>query len=190
VYGYWPANAEGNDLIVWAGPDSDEIAVRWTFPRQKKGRYLSLADYVRPRDSGERDVLAFQAVTMGPKVTERATELFEADAYTDYLYLHGLGVEMAEALAEYWHARIRRELDIHHDDATDVEELFKLGYRGARFSFGYPACPDLAQRKPLFELLDAGRIGLELSEEFQLDPEQATDAVVIHHPEAMYFSAK
>lgn len=190
VYGYWPANAEGDDLIVWAGPDSDEVAARWTFPRQRKGRNLCLADYFRPIDSGERDVVAFQAVTMGPKVTERAMELFNADAYTDYLYLHGLGVEMAEALAEYWHARIRRELDIHHDDADDVEELFKLGYRGARFSFGYPACPDLAQRKPLAELLDIGRIGLELSEEFQLHPEQATDALVVHHPEAMYFSAR
>ncbi|QBI21367.1 methionine synthase [Egibacter rhizosphaerae] len=190
VYGYWPANGDGNDIVVWAGPDSDEEAARWTLPRQTKGRQLCMADYLRPIESGERDAIAFQAVTVGPKVSERTAELFAQDAYTDYLYLHGLGVEMAEALAEYWHRRIREELDIHHQDAAEVEELFKLNYQGARFSFGYPACPDLEQRKPLFDLLDGSRIGLDLSEEFQLHPEQATDALVFHHPEARYFSAR
>ncbi len=190
VYGYWPANADGDDLIIWAGPDTDEVAARYTFPRQRRGKQLCLADFFRPLESGERDVVALQAVTVGPHVSQRTAQLFEQDAYTDYLFLHGVGVEMAEALAEYWHQRIRVELDIHHDDADDVEELFRLGYRGARYSFGYPACPDLEQRKSLIDLLDASRIGLELSEEFQLVPEQATDALVVHHPEARYFNAR
>jgi 5-methyltetrahydrofolate--homocysteine methyltransferase len=175
---------------VWAGPDSDEEAARFTFPRQTKGKRLCIADFFRPLPSGERDVIAFHVVTMGPRVSERAQELFAGDAYTDYLYLHGLGVEMAEALAELWHARIRAELGIHGDDADSPEELFKQGYRGSRYSFGYAACPDLEARKPLFELLDAGRIGLELSEEFQLHPEQSTDALIVHHPEAKYFNAR
>ncbi len=190
VYGYWPANSDGNDLIIWDGPDSDEVAVRYTFPRQQRGQRLCLPDFFRPVDSGERDVVAFQAVTVGPRISERTAELFEEDAYTDYLYLHGVGVEMAEALAEYWHQRVRTELDIHHDDDDDVEGLFRLNYRGARYSFGYPACPDLEHRKPLIDLLDASRIGLQLSEEFQLVPEQATDALVVHHPEGRYFNAR
>jgi 5-methyltetrahydrofolate--homocysteine methyltransferase len=190
VHGYYPANADGNDLIVWAGPDSSEEAARFTFPRQTKGRRLCIADFFKPVSSGTRDVLALHAVTMGPRVSERAAELFAADAYTDYLYLHGLGVEMAEALAELWHARIRAELGIAGDDAPDREDLFRQGYRGSRYSFGYAACPDLSARKPLFDLLDAGRIGLELSEEFQLHPEQSTDALIVHHPEAKYFNAR
>jgi 5-methyltetrahydrofolate--homocysteine methyltransferase len=190
VHGYWPANADGNDLIVWAGPDSDEEAARFTFPRQTSGRRLCIADFFRPLSSGERDVIGFHAVTMGPRVSERAAELFAADAYTDYLYLHGLGVEMAEALAELWHARVRAELGIADADASEVEALFRQDYRGSRYSFGYAACPDLESRKPLFDLLDAGRIGLELSEEFQLHPEQSTDALIVHHPEAKYFNAR
>ncbi len=190
VYGYWPANGDGNNVVVWAGPDSDEEVARFTFPRQTKGRRLCIADFFRPLHSGERDVIAFQAVTMGPRVSQRAAELFEAGRYTDYLFLHGLGVEMAEALAEYWHGRIRVELGIADDDADTVEALFRQGYRGSRYSFGYAACPDLEARRPLFELLEADRIGLELSEEFQLHPEQATDALVVHHPEAKYFNAR
>jgi 5-methyltetrahydrofolate--homocysteine methyltransferase len=190
VHGYWPCNASGNDLIVWAGPDSDEEVARFTFPRQTTGRRLCIADFFRPVSSGSRDVVAFQAVTMGPRVSERAAELFAADAYTDYLYLHGLGVEMAEALAEVWHARVRAELGIGADDAVSAEELFQQGYRGSRYSFGYAACPDLESRRVLFDLLAAERIGLELSEEFQLHPEQSTDALVVHHPEAKYFNAR
>jgi 5-methyltetrahydrofolate--homocysteine methyltransferase len=190
VHGYWPANAEGNDLIVWDGPDSEVEAARFTFPRQTKGKRLCIADFFRPVSSGERDVIAFHAVTMGRRVSERAADLFAADAYTDYLYLHGLGVEMAEALAELWHARIRRELGIDGADADTPHGLFTQGYQGSRYSFGYAACPDLAARKPLFDLLDASRLGLELSEEFQLHPEQSTDALVVHHPEAKYFNAR
>ena len=190
VYGYWQANGHGNELTVWAAPGEDEAAATFSFPRQRTGRRLSIPDFFRPAESGERDVIAFQAVTVGRRVSERAQELFAADRYTDYLYLHGLGVEMAEALAEYWHKRVREELDIAGADAADMQELFDQGYQGSRYSFGYAACPDLAARKPLFELLEAQRIGLELSEEFQLVPEQSTDAFVVHHPDAKYFNAR
>ncbi len=190
VHGYFACQSEGNDLLVYEGPESDGVAARFTFPRQTRGRRLCIADFFRSVESGERDVIAFHAVTMGRRVSERAAELFAADAYTDYLYLHGIGVEMAEALAELVHKRIRAELGIGGDDADDVAGLFKQGYRGSRYSFGYAACPDLESRKPLFDLLDAGRIGLELSEEFQLVPEQSTDALIVHHPEAKYFNAR
>jgi 5-methyltetrahydrofolate--homocysteine methyltransferase len=190
VYGYFSCQAEGNDVVVYSSPDSDEVAARFTFPRQTRGRRLCLADYFRPVASGERDVIALHLVTMGSRVSERAAELFADHRYTDYLYLHGLGVEMAEALAEYWHARVRAELGIAQDDADTPEGLFKQGYQGSRYSFGYAACPDLEARRPLFDLLDAGRIGLELSEEFQVHPEQSTDALIVHHPEAKYFNAR
>jgi 5-methyltetrahydrofolate--homocysteine methyltransferase len=190
VHGYFACQSEGNDLLVYAEPEGDEVAARFTFPRQTRGRRLCISDFFRSTASGERDVIAFSAVTMGPRVSERAAELFAADAYTEYLYLHGLGVEMAEALAEMWHKRIRAELAIDGDDAPDPAGLFKQGYRGSRYSFGYAACPDLEARKPLVDLLDAGRIGLELSEEFQLVPEQSTDALIVHHPEATYFNAR
>ncbi|CAN5251052.1 methionine synthase [soil metagenome] len=190
VYGYFACNGDGDDLVVYAGPDDDEVAVRFSFPRQSRGRRLCIADFFRPLASGERDVLGLHCVTMGPRVSERAGRLFAEDRYTDYLYLHGVGVEMAEALAELWHARVRAELGIAGDDAEKLEELFRQGYRGSRYSFGYPACPDLDQRKPLCDLLDVGRVGVELSEEFQLHPEQSTDALIVHHPEAKYFNAR
>jgi 5-methyltetrahydrofolate--homocysteine methyltransferase len=198
VYGYFACNAQGDDLLVYEDRESDTIAARFSFPRQPGDRRLCIADYFRPtrasapelNPDGQRDVIAFHLVTMGRRVTERAAELFAEDRYTEYLYLHGLGVEMAEALAELWHARIRRELNISSDDAATPEGLFKQGYRGSRYSFGYPACPDLEERKPLFDLLDASRIGVELSEEFQLHPEQSTDALIVHHPEARYFSVR
>ena len=190
VYGYFACASEDNDLLVYAAPDGDEVVARFTFPRQTRGRRLCIADFFRDVDAGERDVIAFQAVTMGPRVTERAAELFAADRYTEYLYLHGLGVEMAEALAEMWHRRVRVELGIAGDDADDLQELFRQGYRGSRYSFGYAACPDLEARRPLVDLLDAGRIGVELSEEYQLVPEQSTDALIVHHPEAKYFNAR
>ncbi|CAN5575713.1 methionine synthase [soil metagenome] len=190
VHGYFSCQSEGNDLIVYAAPDSDDVAARFNFPRQTRGRRLSIPDFFKSAGSGQRDVIAFHAVTMGRRISEHAAELFADNAYTEYLYLHGLGVEMAEALAELWHKRIRTELGIADDDAPSPEGLFKQGYRGSRYSFGYAACPDMESRQPLFELLDAGRIGLQLSEEFQLDPEQSTDALVVHHPEAKYFNAR
>jgi 5-methyltetrahydrofolate--homocysteine methyltransferase len=190
VYGYFPCNGDGDDVVIYDAPDSDTVAARWSLPRQSSGRHLCIADFFRPLDSGERDVIALQCVTVGDRVTERAGELFLQDRYTEYLYLHGLGVETAEALAEYWHARVRAELGIAGADADTPEGLFRQGYQGSRYSFGYAACPDLEMRAPLVELLDAQRIGVALSESFQLHPEQSTDAFVVHHPEARYFNAR
>jgi 5-methyltetrahydrofolate--homocysteine methyltransferase len=190
VYGYFACNSDGNDLLVYEAPDSDTVVATFSFPRQTSGRHLCISDFFRPASSGERDVIAFHTVTMGSRVAERAAELFAEDRYTDYLYLHGLGVEMAEAMAEHWHARIRAELGIADADADTPEELFRQGYQGSRYSFGYAACPNLEDRRQLFELLEPERIGLELSEEFQIHPEQSTDALIVHHPEAKYFNAR
>ncbi len=188
VYGYFPCNADGNDLVVWRS-DGSEWA-RFTFPRQRRDRRLCLADFFRPVGSGERDVVAFHVVTMGRSASEATARLFAADRYREYLELHGVTVEMAEALAEYWHKRIREELGIAGGDADDLDELFDQGYQGSRYSFGYPACPDLEEQRKIFELLRPERIGVELSEEFQLHPEQSTSAVIVHHPEAKYFNAR
>jgi 5-methyltetrahydrofolate--homocysteine methyltransferase len=186
VYGYFRCVSEGNDLVV-LGEDGAE-AERFTFPRQRRDRRLCLADFFRPRESGQTDVVAFQLATMGPRVSQATGELFAKNAYREYLELHGLSVQLTEALAEYWHARIRRELGFAALDPDNIEDFFRLGYRGARYSFGYPACPDLGDRAKVVRLLKPGRIGVELSEEMQLHPEQSTDAIVVHHPEAKYFS--
>ncbi len=186
VYGYFPCVAKGDDLIILG--EGQEERTRFTFPRQRRDRHLCLADYFRPEESGQTDVVCLQLVTVGQRISERTAELFAADSYRDYLELHGLSVQLAEALAEYWHARVRDELGFGDEDPEDVEEFFKLGYRGARYSFGYPACPDLEERAKVAELLRPERIGVSLSEEFQLHPEQSTDAIVVHHPEAKYFS--
>ncbi|MEV7177045.1 methionine synthase [Kitasatospora sp. NPDC093679] len=188
IYGYFPANSKGDDLIVHNEDGSERT--RFTFPRQRRGRRLCLADFFRPEDSGERDVVALQVVTMGNRVSEAANELFAANAYRDYLELHGLSVQLAEALAEFWHARVRYELGFGDEDPQDVRDMFALKYRGARFSLGYGACPELEDRAKIAELLKPERIGVVLSEEFQLHPEQSTDAIVIHHPEAKYFNAR
>jgi 5-methyltetrahydrofolate--homocysteine methyltransferase len=191
VYGYFPAVSEGNDLVVLhhEGPQQGEERLRFTFPRQTRDRHLCLADFFRPRESGETDVVAFHLVTMGAKVSESTAKLYAANAYRDYLELHGLSVQLTEALAEMWHARIREELSFGADDDPDLDAILRQGYRGSRYSFGYPACPDLADRAKLVELLEPGRIGVELSEELQLHPEQSTDAIIVHHPEAKYFNA-
>ena len=188
VYGFFPAQSEGDDLIVYDADGSGREAVRFTFPRQPKRRRLCISDFFRPVESGDMDVVAFHVVTMGARVSERAAELFEANEYREYLYLHGLGVEMAEALAEFWHKRVREELGIAADDSPKIEDLFGQGYHGSRYSFGYPACPNLEDQKQIFDLLDPERIGVSLSEEFQLVPEQSTSAIIVHHPEAKYFS--
>ncbi|MER7998957.1 methionine synthase [Streptomyces sp. NPDC095613] len=188
VYGYFPCVSKGDDLIL-LGDDGAE-RTRFTFPRQRRGRRLCLADFFRPEDSGETDVVGLQVVTVGSKIGAATAELFEANAYRDYLELHGLSVQLAEALAEYWHARVRSELGFAGEDPADVEGMFALKYRGARFSLGYGACPDLEDRAKIAELLEPERIGVRLSEEFQLHPEQSTDAIVIHHPEAKYFNAR
>jgi 5-methyltetrahydrofolate--homocysteine methyltransferase len=186
VYGYFPAVSKGDDLIV-LGEDGAE-RVRFAFPRQRRDRRLCLADFFRSQESGETDVVAFQVATMGRKISEFTAELFERNAYRDYLEVHGLSVQLTEALAEHWHARIREELGFGGEDPDDVEAFFKLGYRGARYSFGYPACPDLEDQRQVQELLRFERIGVDLSEEFQLHPEQSTSAIVLHHPEAKYFA--
>ncbi|MFH8982512.1 methionine synthase [Streptomyces varsoviensis] len=188
VYGYFPCVSKGDDLIVLHEDGSERT--RFTFPRQRRGRRLCLADFFRPQESGETDVVGFQVVTVGSKIGEATAELFGANAYRDYLELHGLSVQLAEALAEYWHARVRAELGFGGEDPADVEDMFALKYRGARFSLGYGACPDLEDRAKIAELLEPERIGVLLSEEFQLHPEQSTDAIVIHHPQAKYFNAR
>jgi 5-methyltetrahydrofolate--homocysteine methyltransferase len=191
VYGYYPVVSEGDDLVLLAEPSIDAAErYRFTFPRQRHGRHLCLADFFRSRESGETDVLGLQLVTVGSRVAEVTSELFAKDAYRDYLELHGLSVQLTEALAEYWHKRMRAELGFGGEDPERTEEYFDLHYRGARFSFGYGACPNLEDRAKLVELLEPERIGVKLSEEFQLHPEQSTDALVLHHPEATYFNAK
>jgi 5-methyltetrahydrofolate--homocysteine methyltransferase len=190
VYGYWPCYSEGDDVVVLdPGTQSGEVA-RFTFPRQQRDRFLCLADFFRPKDSGELDVIGFHLVTMGAHVSEVTAELFADNAYRDYLELHGLSVQLAEAMAEYWHARVRAELGISAGDAPDLAGILKQGYTGERYSFGYPACPDLDDRAKIVALLRPERIGVVLSEELQLHPEQSTDALILHHPEATYFNAR
>ncbi|MFD4027041.1 methionine synthase [Streptomyces sp. NPDC058576] len=188
VYGYFPCVSKGEDLILLHEDGSERT--RFTFPRQRRGRRLCLADFFRPEESGETDVIGLQIVTVGSRIGEATAELFAANSYRDYLELHGLSVQLAEALAEYWHARVRSELGFAGEDPADVEDMFALKYRGARFSLGYGACPDLEDRAKIADLLQPERIGVHLSEEFQLHPEQSTDAIVIHHPEAKYFNAR
>jgi 5-methyltetrahydrofolate--homocysteine methyltransferase len=186
VYGYFRCVSEGDDLIV-LGEHGGERE-RFTFPRQERDDRLCLADFFRPASSGETDVVAFQLATMGSAVSGATAELFAANAYREYLELHGLSVQLTEALAEYWHARVRKELGIASEDPADLDGFFSVKYQGARYSIGYPACPDLADRAKIARLLEPERIGVELSEEMQLHPEQSTDAIVIHHPAARYFS--
>ncbi len=204
VYGYFPAVSDGDDLVILHhGPDGfagmpsfdggsggepGTERMRFTFPRQSRDRHLCLSDFVAAKESGKVDIVPFQLVTMGNRVSEAANELYARNEYREYLELHGLSVQLTEALAEFWHARVRDELGFATEDPHEVEGLFKLEYRGARYSFGYPACPELEDRVKLVELLKPEVIGVTLSEELQLHPEQSTDAMVLHHPEAKYFS--
>jgi 5-methyltetrahydrofolate--homocysteine methyltransferase len=190
VYGYFPVQSRGDDLIVYHA-DSIQTAprewLRFTFPRQADRRRLCIADFFRSGESGEFDVLGVQLVTVGPRASDAAQELFKANKYQDYLYLHGFGVESAEALAELWHKRMRQELGFGSEDSPRTREVFQQGYRGSRYSFGYPACPNLEDRAKLLELLRPESIGVTLSENFMLVPEQSTDAIIVHHPQAKYF---
>ncbi|MCA9307707.1 MAG: hypothetical protein KDA16_14350, partial [Phycisphaerales bacterium] len=190
VYGWFPAQSQGDDLIVYDPQDHGREIERFTFPRQPDRRRLCIADFFRTVDSGEMDVLGLHCVTMGEEVSRRARELFEADAYTDYLHLHGMGVECAEALAELWHKRMRTEMGIAGGDSAVISDLFVQRYRGSRYSFGYPACPDMSDQEKLFRLLKPERIGCHLTENWQIDPEQSTSAIIVHHPEARYFNVK
>jgi 5-methyltetrahydrofolate--homocysteine methyltransferase len=191
VYGYFPCYSEGNDLVILhhEGDNKGKERKRFTFPRQTRDRRLCISDFFASKESGKTDVVAFHVVTMGSTVSEAAAKLFAANNYREYLELHGLSVQLTESLAEHWHARMREELSVKADDSADLQGILDQGYRGSRYSFGYPACPDLEQQVQLCELLDPARIGVELSEEFQLHPEQSTSAIIVHHPEAKYFNA-
>ena len=205
VYGYFPAVSEGEKVHILPlpadGEEPDPTAepvVTFEFPRQQRGRYLAIPDFIRSREraieAGQVDVMPFQLVTMGQPIADFANEIYAANEYRDYLEVHGIGVQLTEALAEFWHQRIRSELAFSdgttaaRDDSDDTRDFFDLKYRGARYSFGYGSCPDLESRRGLVELLQPERIGVELSEELQLHPEQSTDAFVLYHPEAKYFN--
>ena len=192
TYGYWPCHSEGNTLIVGTPEDPARELTRFEFPRQGRDRRLCLADFFRDADEAAElgpDVIAFQLVTMGARVAEETAKLFASDSYREYLELHGLSVQLTEALAEMWHARVREDLGLDGNGEMDAM-IRDQDYRGSRYSFGYPACPDLADRAKLVDLVEPGRIGVVLSEELQLHPEQSTDALVVHHPEAKYFNAR
>jgi 5-methyltetrahydrofolate--homocysteine methyltransferase len=189
TWGYFPVNSEGDDLVVWTDDDRTTERLRFTFPRQQKDRFLCISDFFRSVDSGEKDYAGFHVVTIGDRATEREQELFAADKYQDYLLLHGLSVEMAEALAELWHRRIREEWGFADEDGPTLAGLFRQQYRGSRYSWGYPACPELEDQAKVAELLDVERIGVTLTEEFHLVPEQSTSAIIVPHPEAKYFIA-
>ncbi len=192
VYGYFPANGDGEDLVIWEDERRDTERARFSFPRQQEEPFYCIADFFRPIDSGEADYAAFHIVTMGARVSERTRELFDQDRYQDYLLLHGLGVEMAEALAEFWHHRVRTEWGFVAEDGPTLTGLFRQKYRGGRYSWGYPACPDLEDNETVAELLGADRLGIEVSEEtgYQYQPEQTTSAIICHHPQAKYFIAR
>jgi 5-methyltetrahydrofolate--homocysteine methyltransferase len=189
AYGHFAANAEGNDLVIWKDESRSSEWMRFTFPRQRKEPWLCISDFFRPSGSGEEDFASFMLCTIGPRASEEAARLFAENEYQNYLFLHGLSVEMAEATAEYWHKRIREELGYVDEDGPTLAGLFRQSYRGGRYSWGYPACPDLMDNAKVVELLGGDRIGVTVSEGFQLHPEQTTDAIICHHPEAKYFVA-
>ncbi len=186
IYGYYRCYSERNDLVILDGSGQNELT-RFTFPRQAREPYQCIADFFRPK-GGEPDLVAFHAVTMGKRASEIEQKLFKGNKYTEYLYLHGLAVEAAEALAEYTHLMIRKDLGIDNMDKRTKDEIFRQGYQGSRYSFGYPACPNLEDQKKLFEILPVSKIGISLSETFQMTPEQSTSAIIVHHPQAKYFS--
>jgi 5-methyltetrahydrofolate--homocysteine methyltransferase len=192
VYGYFPANGDGNDVVIWTDELRTKERMRFSYPRQNEAPFLCIADFFRPIESGEVDYAAFHIVTMGAKVSDAAAELFAKNEYQKYLVVHGLGVEMAEALAEFWHNRIRTEWGFVDEDGPSLHGLFRQQYRGGRYSWGYPACPDLEDNAKVAELLEAGRIGISVSEEtgWQYQPEQTTSAIICHHPRAKYFVAR
>ena len=189
AYGHFAANAEGNDLIIWKDESRTAEWMRFTFPRQRKDPWLCISDFFRPAGSEDQDFASFMLCTIGSRASEETARLFAENHYQDYLFLHGLSVEMAEATAEYWHRRIREELGFADEDGPTLTGLFRQQYRGGRYSWGYPACPDLDDNEKVVELLGGDRIGVTVSEGFQLHPEQTTDAIICHHPEAKYFVA-
>ena len=189
AYGWFAVNSEGDDLIVWKDDSRASEWLRFTFPRQNGDPWLSISDFFRPAASGDADYAAFHVVSMGRKLSEETARLFSEDRYQDYLHLHGLGVEMTEALAEYWHRRIREDWGFASEDGPTIGGLFRQQYRGGRYSWGYPACPDLEDNAKCAELVGADRIDVEVNEEssWQFHPEQTTAAIICHHPQAKYF---
>ena len=190
AYGYWPANGDGNDLVIWKDESASSEYLRFSFPRERTEPWRCIADFFRPLESAEVDYAGFSIVTMGSRISEATAELFRSDRYREYLLLHGLGVEMTEALAEYWHRRMREEWDFASEDRSRTDILVRQGYRGGRYSWGYPACPDLEDNLKVAEMLEAERIGVTVSEDFQYHPEQTTSALICHHPQAKYFVAR
>jgi 5-methyltetrahydrofolate--homocysteine methyltransferase len=188
-WGYFWAQSEGNDLIIYQ-EDAKTERCRFTFPRQRDLRRQCLSDFFKSTDSGEMDVAAFHIVTVGSEVSELERKQFADGDFQEYLYTHGMGVETAEALAEYWHEQIRHELGIDDQEPDETRLLFSAKYHGARYSFGYPACPNLEDQVQLMELLQPADIGIELTDEFMLEPEQSTSAIIVHHPEAKYFNIR
>jgi 5-methyltetrahydrofolate--homocysteine methyltransferase len=190
VYGWWPCNSDGDDVVLYDEVDHDKEIARYSFPRQSKRARRCLSDFFKPLSSSEKDVIGVSCVTVGSEVSNRTRLLFEQNEYTEYLYLHGIGVECAEALAEYWHKKMRGELGIDGADKPTPKELFAQGYQGSRYSFGYPACPEMDKQEILFKLLEPDRIGCTLTESWEIVPEQSTSALIVHHRQAKYFSAK
>ena len=189
AWGHFAANAEGDDLVLFEDESRSKELMRYSFPRQTESPWLCISDFFRSVDSGEPDWASFMVVTIGSRASEEAARLKADDQYQNYLYLHGLGVEMAEALAEYWHHRIREELGFANEDGPTLTGLFRQKYRGGRYSWGYPACPDLEDNAKVVDLLGADRIGIKVSDGFQLEPEQSTTAIICPHPQAKYFVA-
>jgi 5-methyltetrahydrofolate--homocysteine methyltransferase len=198
VYGYFPCQSDGNDVVVYEPQEnkddhrgdrgSQRELIRFTFPRQREGRKLCISDFFAAKSSGKMDVIGLSLVTMGAKASVETQRLFEGGEYTRYLYLHGLSVETAEALAEYLHKKMREELGIANEDSPHIRDLFHQKYRGSRYSFGYPACPNLEDQTKLFALLrPEENVGVRLTSGFLLEPEQSTSAIVVHHPGAKYF---
>jgi 5-methyltetrahydrofolate--homocysteine methyltransferase len=188
VYGYFACVADGNDVVLFDAPETHNVIAKFTFPRQREGRKLSIADFFEPKDSGKLDVIGLSVVTIGSRASEETKKLFDAGEFTKYLYLHGLSVETAEALAELFHKQVREELGIAGEDAERVGDLFHQKYRGSRYSFGYPACPNLEDQTKLFALLKPEEnIGVRLTSGFHMEPEQSTSAIIVHHPQAKYF---
>jgi 5-methyltetrahydrofolate--homocysteine methyltransferase len=190
VYGYFACQGEGNDVILYDSPESRKEIQRFTFPRQREGRKLSIADFFLPKESGKLDVIGLSVVTIGNRASSETKKLFDSGEFTRYLYLHGLSVETAEALAEYFHKNMREELGIAGEDAPRISDLFHQKYRGSRYSFGYPACPNLEDQTKIFALLKPEtNIGVYLTSGFHMEPEQSTSAIIVHHPQAKYFVA-
>ncbi|OPZ78720.1 MAG: Methionine synthase [bacterium ADurb.Bin431] len=187
VYGYYPCSSCGEEVILYH-PESSQEWLRFAFPRESRPPHRCIADYFQPEGSGIRDLIALQVVTVGARASEEAKRLYESNAYKEYLLFHGLSVESAEALAEYWHQLIRRELGIADEDGASIEDFVVQKYRGSRYSFGYPACPDLSENRKLFTILRPERIGVTITDGELMTPEQSTSAFIVHHPQAKYFN--